>query len=137
MVFYVLNDISSAGYIYALSIIQQLFGKVYHEPIYETDEEANKNMQITTKPETKIIKSAFLYPNPNNGMMQMDYKLNEGETGELTIMDITGRLIAKYNLSATETRLYVSQTELNNGMYFYQVTANNKIINSDKIIIIK
>ncbi len=81
--------------------------------------------------------SIKLYPNPNNGQMQLNYKLNEGDNGELRIMDVTGRLIAKYNLLSTPNTLQISQTGLDNGIYLYQVLTNGRLVNSNKLIIAK
>ena len=78
-----------------------------------------------------------LYPNPNNGEMQLDYKLNEGDNGELIIMDVTGRIVVKYNLAINQNTLYISQTILNNGVYLYQVLTNGNITHTDKLIIVK
>jgi len=78
-----------------------------------------------------------LYPNPNNGLMQLDYRLSELEMGELKIFDVTGRLVAQYNLNPNETILQINQTILNDGLYLYQVLTNGQIVGSDKLIITK
>ena len=69
--------------------------------------------------------------------MTLNYKLNAGEIGELRIMDVTGRLIVKYTLNNNENLLHINQTTLDNGMYLYQVLTDGRIINADKLILVK
>ncbi len=80
-----------------------------------------------------------IYPNPNNGVMQMDYQLSEQATGQLTIFDITGRVVSSYLLSGQEgsNTLQIDETKLKPGIYFYRVNINDQIIDSDKIVIVK
>jgi hypothetical protein len=78
-----------------------------------------------------------LYPNPNNGNMQLDYSLNEGEAGILKIMDVTGKLVASYVLENSKTNIAISEAALQNGVYFYQIIVNGEVVNSDKLVIIK
>jgi hypothetical protein len=78
-----------------------------------------------------------LYPNPNNGNMQLDYSLSENETGIVKIMDVTGKLVASYVLEKDKTNIAISEAALKNGVYFYQIIVNGEVINSDKLVIIK
>jgi hypothetical protein len=78
-----------------------------------------------------------LYPNPNNGNMQLDYSLNEGETGIVKIMDVTGKLVATYVLEKDKANIAISEAALKNGVYFYQIIVNGEVIKSDKLVIIK
>ena len=79
-----------------------------------------------------------LYPNPNNGNMVLEHSLNETEVGKLNIYDVSGRLIDSYNLLSGENKqLNINKTDLENGIYFYEVIINDKLQASDKLIIIK
>lgn len=78
-----------------------------------------------------------LYPNPNNGNMQLDYSLNTIDKGDITIYDIAGKLIYKYELDAAASQIIISHTGFNNGIYFYRIKVNERIVQSDKLIIIK
>jgi hypothetical protein len=78
-----------------------------------------------------------LYPNPNNGNMQLDYSLSEGENGIVKIMDVTGKLIITYVLEKDKTNIAISEAALKNGVYFYQIIVNGEVVNSDKLVIIK
>ncbi len=79
-----------------------------------------------------------LYPNPNDGRMNFVYDLVESEKGELVIYDISGRTIQSFKLQiGTNNQLFIDETKLGSGVYFYKVLINEKITTSDKLIIIK
>jgi hypothetical protein len=87
-------------------------------------------------PEQEITK-AKLYPNPNNGTMSFEYELKDNDKGEFSIYDITGRKIADYELTTGNKTITVSETNLNNGIYFYTYKINGSVEQSEKIVIIK
>ena len=78
-----------------------------------------------------------LFPNPNNGLMQLNYSLADNETGIITIYNLLGVEISSYPLSKNSTSLAIDQSQLSNGIYFYKVIVNDRLIKSDKVIINK
>jgi OmpA-OmpF porin, OOP family len=78
-----------------------------------------------------------LYPNPSNGKMTLDYQIEKTGRAFLEITDLTGNVVAKYELSENNDKLEISQNELNNGVYIYHVIVNGRLLQSDKLIIIK
>jgi len=85
--------------------------------------------------ETPFVK---IYPNPNNGVMQVEYSLAEGQRGELRLYDLTGRKIKNYSLSeGINNNLSISEGALENGVYFYEVIVNDVAGDNGKIVIIK
>lgn len=86
-----------------------------------------------------------IYPNPNDGNMMLDFSLDATDKGDITIYDIAGKLIYKYELNASATQIIISHPStalragsgFNNGIYFYRIKVNNKIVKNDKIVIIK
>ncbi len=78
-----------------------------------------------------------LYPNPNNGEMQLIYYLSEKENGYVLICDILGKKVGFYKLTKDATILTIKEPKLENGIYFYQIFINDIKVYSDKIIIIK
>ncbi|CAN5468650.1 hypothetical protein BH10BAC1_BH10BAC1_07490 [soil metagenome] len=123
------------GYEPATNILQQEFEQSYSEPIDELI--PSMHSYVAFEQETSQINLLGLYPNPSNGLMQLDYSLNVGEVGELKIFDVTGRLVAQYNLNANENILQINQNILNDGLYLYQVLTNGQVVGSDKLIITK
>lgn len=78
-----------------------------------------------------------LYPNPNNGKMLLNYSLNANDKAELLIYDITGKLISTHKLDSSSAQLTINDVQLSDGVYFYRIKVNDKIVRSDKLIIIK
>jgi hypothetical protein len=78
-----------------------------------------------------------LYPNPNNGNMLLEYNISEQDKGILEITDLTGNRVQQYNLPAGENKLRIRDEGLESGMYIYHVIMNDKIVKSDKLLIIK
>ncbi|OFY98613.1 MAG: hypothetical protein A2491_10270 [Bacteroidetes bacterium RIFOXYC12_FULL_35_7] len=80
---------------------------------------------------------ATIYPNPNNGIMQLEYSFNNGEDGELVIISITGKEIARYKLNNKNGIFNIPETSLSQGIYFYKVVSGGEIIATDKLVIIR
>jgi hypothetical protein len=78
-----------------------------------------------------------LFPNPNNGNMQFDYELDRGEKGELLIFNALGQFIKKYTLTEGINSLQISETTLENGIYFYQEVIKDQLTASHKFVILK
>lgn len=89
--------------------------------------------------ETAIHRDSFkLYPNPNNGNMSLIYSMDAASKGEFIIYDITGKMIDTYTLQqGSNYQLFINETVLNNGVYFYKVIVDGMLKASDKLIIIK
>jgi len=79
--------------------------------------------------------SINLYPNPNNGSMTLSYSMKEDARIEIT--DITGNLIATYNMPASTSNIQVKNDNLPAGVYMYRIMGINTIIKLGKIVIIK
>lgn len=99
----------------------------------------NSNHSMLTLPETEdgSAKKFGLYPNPNKGEMTLFYTLNELDKGEIVIYNLEGCKINSYILDANANSLSFTENELSNGVYLYHVYINNKIIQTDRIVIIK
>ena len=78
-----------------------------------------------------------LFPNPNNGNMTLEYKLEEKETGVFGIYTMQGKAIKKYTLNTNSTSITIDQSQLAAGAYFWGVKVNEKLVKMDKLIIIK
>lgn len=76
-------------------------------------------------------------PNPNNGNMQVIYELPENETGAFEVYDLVGKKLFSNNLVGGKNTFSISRTDLDQGIYFYRVVVGNKLISSDKIVVIK
>lgn len=96
-----------------------------------------RSMNLFEQTETEQGNAFRLYPNPNDGSMLLDYSLNIDETGEIKIMDITGKLVGSYRMDNAKQQLMIDNRVLVNGIYIYHIVVNDKVVKSDKLIIIK
>ena len=107
--------------------------------VFDNDvkEKSLRRKSIAPIPIAKQL-SYQLFPNPNNGNMNLLYSMNKASKGDFYLYDITGSLIKKYTLQSGENNLFlINETELNNGVYLYKVVIDNEVKISDKLIIIK
>ena len=81
--------------------------------------------------------SLGLFPNPSKGNLNLKYKLKPTDKGEIIIYDIAGKLIGRYEINAANNQMLISNEQLNNGIYFYHIILNNKVVQNDKLVIIK
>ena len=93
--------------------------------------------RIPAKQQSDNVKTFNLYPNPNNGSMTLEYDLNEGEKGSMILSDITGKQVGSYSLNVKETRLQIQENSLKNGVYYYEIRVDDKIVYKNKLVIIQ
>jgi len=101
--------------------------------------ENNRAMSTEGIQEQEAAVTEFkLYPNPNDGSMNFVYSLNVSSKGQFVLYDITGKIINTYTLQqGINNQLFINETLLDNGMYFYKVIIDNELKMNDKIIISK
>jgi hypothetical protein len=92
--------------------------------VIDCNDTANEVLEIKSK------LSFNVFPNPNNGNMTLDYALAANEKGKMIICDVTGKIISQYELNNTSNKLVISNEQLNNGVYFYYIILNNKVVQS-------
>ena len=74
-------------------------------------------------------------PNPNNGKCEIDYYLpSTVSNSELIFSDIFGRVINKTKLASGYGTVTVDTQDLPNGTYTYSLIANEKLIDTKKMI---
>lgn len=78
-----------------------------------------------------------IYPNPNNGSMQLDYRVAEMTNVKLVIYDMKGISVASYLLSQNKSSLLIDNRELQNGVYFYRIFNDGIPTTTKKLIIIR
>jgi hypothetical protein len=78
-----------------------------------------------------------LYPNPNNGTFTIECSAFETGKVILNIYDVTGKKIAEHLVNSKNKSLAINENNLDAGVYYYQITVNDKTIKADKLVIIK
>ncbi|OUR96032.1 hypothetical protein A9Q86_16240 [Flavobacteriales bacterium 33_180_T64] len=82
-----------------------------------------------------LVERISLYPNPTRGLII--FKLNAQlltsyRNLELSIMDLTGRIVCSNVELQTETKVDIST--LSNGMYLYTIRGENRVLKSGQLI---
>ena len=80
--------------------------------------------------ETSINLELSVYPNPTTDYLTL--KLDEFETLNFQLIDLQGKIIENKKISSTTTSINVEN--LPKALYFLNVTKNNKVVKSFKII---
>ncbi|MFH2141756.1 MAG: C25 family cysteine peptidase [Bacteroidota bacterium] len=84
---------------------------------------------------TEVIK---VYPNPNNGNMEIEYIIPEDAISVLSIYNIDGKQILSCKLNPKSNHHYLNNEGLfSSGIYHYTLTVNDNVIVRDKLVIIK
>lgn len=106
--------------------------------LYDDECEAEANASRKKKITADVVNRYFnLYPNPNNGIMILDYDLGYDTEATMKLFDVAGKLINTYSLQNTKGTVGINERNLTNGIYFYSILVKEKIIKNDKIVIIK
>ncbi len=76
-----------------------------------------------------------VYPNPNNGVLQIEYQLPQNKPGLIEILDINGKLLWSRNLPAWSTtqKIFV-EDRLPQGFYLIRLTSDKKFATQKLII---
>jgi len=78
-----------------------------------------------------------IYPNPNNGAMQVEYEMPENETGTFGVYDVIGKKLLNFALYGGKNKFSITGSTLNKGVYFYIASAGSRGIAKGKIVVIK
>jgi len=113
--------------------ISSLFSYYYIDDVSVID----CNDTSTSVQENENDYSFSLYPNPSTGSFSIKYDLKQNnDIAVFKLYNIRGKLLNEIVLK-NENASFDFSDVLANGIYFYQVSINNKMIKSDKIVIIK
>lgn len=79
-----------------------------------------------------------LYPNPNSGLVTLDYKLPDGEhIGELVLYNMQGTEVKRYKVDDTFNAVLLDNSQLPAGTYFYQLQTSKGAVGTKKMMVIK
>jgi hypothetical protein len=78
-----------------------------------------------------------LYPNPNQGSMEISYSIPATEQGRFEIYDQTGRIVFSKDIVGGLVTLPITVEVLNSGVYFYRAYTPIRILVNDRVVIIK
>lgn len=95
---------------------------------------AKSALKLATTSESEIIK-AGIYPNPATDKLNVALHLETGQVGQLTLHDLSGRLVLSNALNGVITEIATDM--ISAGMYIYKITINNELTSNGKLSIIR
>lgn len=108
-------------------------------------EEGNESNFTTLSFDTDLISSVdnienyhqfSAFPNPAKENLTISYNVENIENTFISIYNVLGKEVKKIKVeNNNQTKINVS--DLNSGIYFYNLSVNNKIVNTKKLIITK
>lgn len=113
-------------------------------PIVEMDYEANGTVNnidwqkstptLGVNEQIKTVSGVSLYPNPAKSEITIETNLTNNNS--ISILDVTGKLIAIHNFNTKAITFPVS--DFNNGIYFYNIyDVDGKVLHSNKFVVAK
>jgi hypothetical protein len=97
---------------------------------------SSATVSVDVKPCTGIneivANSIFVYPNPNNGILNISLTSELSKNSSLEIYDAVGKLVVKQVLANELNTINIS--DLDNGIYTFKVLNNTNTIKIGKLI---
>lgn len=132
---YFLDVEDKMGCINRIKLDQAKRNCTINDIIYIKEIVENKNIDSIKRMD--LVPEVFsVFPNPSNGLFNLDLKTNETGNAKIFIFDITGRIVFSENVIDFDGK-YSKQFNLENepkGAYLLQIMIGNKL-NSKKIIL--
>jgi hypothetical protein len=97
----------------------------------------SSNLRMVHPHNVQSTSTNHLYPNPTTGQISIAADLSEGQNGTLIIFDLTGRKVASWQMTSGQLVYTFDVSSLPSGTYIYQLNDIDKMIVTDRLIIIK
>jgi hypothetical protein len=121
----------------ANAFLEQVYGirKLDEEkPQPEAPNAGSRLINNTVVKESNIITlndAVIVYPNPANDLLNIEVVASDENTS-IQLLDVTGKILISQSLQQSKT---LNTANLNNGIYFIQLTQKDKIISVKKVVI--
>jgi alpha-tubulin suppressor-like RCC1 family protein len=79
----------------------------------------------------------FVYPNPSNGWLTIEYQLDENETGQIEVFDLSGRSVYDSTLSSGRSTAQIRLENLQSGLYLLRIAVNGSTKLSERISVFR
>ena len=77
-----------------------------------------------------------VYPNPVDFEATFQYSLpREFNSAQVIIMNMLGNKVGEYELNSNKPSLIISTADLSNGIYFYSLEVDGKVISTKKLMV--
>jgi hypothetical protein len=78
-----------------------------------------------------------VYPNPNAGMVTVEYYANTSASVRFEVCDIAGRVLKTIQLNQSLNQMQVDLSEFANGTYLYKFISDGELVETGTLIISK
>jgi len=128
---------------------QQLFAIAYQSPnlggeaVYRARAILNLDIDDThfayrlANADSSTIRELFIYPNPSTGKFTINYNFEKEEIVNLTVFNLVGESVGKYNFKSEDKLNSFDLTHLSSGVYTIKSESTSKPISVNRIIILK
>ncbi len=79
----------------------------------------------------------MVYLNPASEFLSINYKIEVSDIGMFEVYNLMGEKIITLILNSSEGEQKLSLSTLSSGSYLYKYTINNRIVKTDKLVIVK
>ncbi len=79
--------------------------------------------------------SVKAYPNPATDYFTVEYNFENAQMAEIQILNILGSTVMNQEISTTDNNAKINISELNSGVYFYNIIVDGNNIISKKLIV--
>jgi len=83
----------------------------------------------------KGIQFSNPFPNPANDKTSINFQLPSNSEARVMLRNLLGSVVKEITVRGVETRFYINTADLNNGLYFYSVMFENRILFTKKLIV--
>jgi hypothetical protein len=116
-----------------------------HSDFYAVRTDSSLNyIPISISPISSIVPEGFKlyqnYPNPFNPSTRIRFDIGQTGNVKLSVFDVLGKeikILANENLSAGSYEIEFHAENLPSGIYFYQLKAEGKVIQTQKMVLIR
>lgn len=117
-----------------------LFGTKYKEKVY-IDQSSIKNLRVQNDEKPLLVEKevqVIVFPNPaNNAITFKIINSDEKNACTISLFNIRGEILRNFNLDESETTKTISLEDYSSGVYFYKVEDKERVLQTNKLIIIK
>ena len=76
-----------------------------------------------------------VYPNPNAGLVTVEYQLTDVNTGRFEVLDLAGRVLFSTSLDPNGSQVEIELPVMANGTYFYRIIGDAELRDAGTLII--
>lgn len=85
--------------------------------------------------EQAFVSGLTAYPNPTSEQLNLSFKLKELDDAYVTVHNMLGAVVYQERLDNRDNLLQLNTSGFQNGVYFYTIHNNNRMVASEKFII--